>query len=181
MAPPSSSRDRNSRGSERRSNPAVIPGLIALVLIAAAIGAAVMTKKGKDTQVSAPAPTNPFADMPPEVAPPPKEHKAGSNLPPAPDSIVEDPQWVSAVALAAEARELYEKAMNAKAKGDLGAATTAGKDARKKYNDAIEQTAAWEEDLLAKYNPYDQKVSKIKDARTDWFNKLRFLEKSIGH
>lgn len=92
-----------------------------------------------------------------------------------------DPTWIKAKATAAEALELYNATVAAKSKGDTALATSKGQAARKKYNEAVETTAAWEEDLLARYNAYDNKVVAIKDARTDWFNKLRWLEKSVGH
>ena len=180
MALQTSSNDRR-RSGEQRSNPAVVPGLIALVLIAVAILVAVATKKPKIANVPETATKSPFADMPPEVAPPTKEHKAGSTLPPAPEGLAMDPTWIKAKATAAEALELYNATVAAKSKGDTALATSKGQAARKKYNEAVETTAAWEEDLLARYNAYDNKVVAIKDARTDWFNKLRWLEKSVGH
>ena len=64
---------------ERRSNPVVIPGLIALILIVAAIAIALRTKPAKPQEVPATTSSNPFADMPPEPATPPKEHKGGEH------------------------------------------------------------------------------------------------------
>ncbi|HTF89190.1 MAG TPA: hypothetical protein VK843_12325 [Planctomycetota bacterium] len=180
MASKSSSSDRG-RSSAPRSNPAVIPGLIAVVLIVVAIAVAVMTKKDKKADAPEPVATSPFQDMPPEVPPPAKEHKGGSNLPPAPDSITTEPQWIEAKALAADARELYEAAANAKAKGDIKLATEKGLAAREKYEAAVTMTADWEETILSQYNEYDSKIVAIHDARSDWFKKLLWLKKSVGH
>lgn len=177
---------RNSQPAGRRSppsrsNPALVPGLIALVMIAIAVGVALMTKKSKDA-VAPPAPkASPFGDMPPEAAPPPRPKQAGSDLPPAPESIASEPLWVAAQALASEGLALYEEAMTAKAKGDQTLANEKGKAARDKLDEAITNTADWEESILAQYNAYDSKVTAIKNRRTDWFNKLRFLNKSVGH
>lgn len=176
-----SSQDRRPRGTESRTNPAVIPGLIALVLIVAAVVVAVMNKKDKPVVAQTNTEHNPFADMPPEVAPPPKEHKAGSNLPPAPDSVLTDPNWISAKAIADEARVLYEAAANAKAKGDTQLATEKGVAARKKFESAFEMTADWEETLMTTYNEYDRKVVAIHDERSDWSKKMLWLKKSVGH
>jgi hypothetical protein len=89
--------------------------------------------------------------------------------------------WVAAQATAAEGVVLYEEAMTAKAKGDSTLATEKGKAARDKLDDAISSTADWEEAILAQYNSYDKNIRAIKDRRTDWFNKLRYLNKSVGH
>lgn len=170
------------RGTESRSNPALVPGLIALVLIVVAVAVAVLNKRPKDADNAAEAPKpRPFADMPPEAAPPPKEHKAGSNLPNAPDSITSEPAWISAKALAAEARTLYDATVEAKGKGDMKLANEKGIAAREKYDEAVTMTADWEETILSQYNEYDSKVKAIKDARSDWFNKLLWLKKSVGH
>jgi len=177
---------RNSQPAGRRSpaprsNPALIPGLIALVMIAIAVGVAVMTKKPKVAVESTAPKASPFSDMPPEAVPPPRPKQAGSDLPPAPESISSEPLWVAAQAIAAEGLVLYDEAMKAKAKGDQSLANEKGKAAREKLDEAITNTADWEESILAQYNAYDAKVSAIKNMRTDWFNKLRYLNKSVGH
>ena len=172
---------RRSVGSSSPTNPALIPGMIALALIAVAIGVAVMTKKPKvAVEATAPKPS-PFADMPPEAPPPPRPKRTGSELPPAPASIVDEPMWVAAQATAAEGLLLYDEAMSAKAKGNMELANEKGKAARDKLDEAIANTADWEESVLSQYNAYDSKVTAIKNKRTDWFNKLRYLNKSVGH
>ncbi len=180
MARNSESNDRR-RSVEQRSNPALVPSLIALVLIVGAVAAALMTKRNKDEAETSTPKLQPFADMPPEAAPAPRVQKPGSNLPPAPDSIATEPQWLSAQVLAAEGRVFYDAAVAAKSKGDLALAREQGILARDKYDTAVEQTADWEETILSQYNEYDSKVRSIKDARSDWFNKLLWLKKSVGH
>lgn len=172
---------RRSAGSTPRSNPALIPGLIALVLISIAVGVAVMNKKPK-VAVEATAPKKtPFGDMPPEAVPPPRPKRAGDNLPPAPESITQEPMWIAAQATAEEGLALYKEAMTAKNGGDLALANAKGKLAREKLDEAITNTADWEESILTQYNNYDSKVTAIKSKRTDWFSKLQFLNKSVGH
>lgn len=179
---------RNSQTTERRratsssgANPALIPGLIALVLIGGAVAVAVMTRKPKVVVEDTTPKLTPFGDMPPEALPPPRAKRPGSDLPPAPESVTSEPLWLSAKVTAAEGLALYEAAMTAKAKGDAALATSKGIAAREKLDEAVTATVDWEEMLLSKYNPYDRNVAKIKDTRTDWFNKLRYLEKSVGH
>ena len=176
---------RTSNSSSRRrdpsSNPALIPVSLAVDLIVGAVVVAMLTKKPKEVVDASPSKPKPFAEMPPEAPPPPREHKPGSNLPMAPDGLATEPQWLKAQVLAAEAKVLYEAAVSAKAKGDQALANEKGGAARDKYNAAVEATAEWEESILSKYNENDSKVRAIKDTRTDWFNKLRFLEKSVAH
>jgi hypothetical protein len=176
---PSNGRSRGK--SQRGPNPAVVPSLIALALIVVAVIAAVLTRKDKQPDDAAAPKPKPFADMPPEVPPPPKQNKPGSNLPMAPDSILSEPVWIEAKALAADARTLYDAAVAARTAGDITLAAAKGSEARKKYEQAAELTAEWEESVLAQYNEYDPKVSGIKDERTDWFNKMQWLKKSVGH
>ncbi|MBK8180176.1 MAG: hypothetical protein IPK67_15075 [Planctomycetes bacterium] len=180
MARSSSSNDR-SRSTKGGTNPAIVPGVMALVLIVVAVFAAVMTRKPKEDPNAATTKPKPFADMPPEELPPPKQHKPGSNLPDAPDGLLTEPLWVEAKALAAEARLLYDETVAAKTKGDLSLAAEKGVAARLKYDKAAEMTAEWEESLLSKFNERDPKVSAIKSERTDWFNKMNWLKKSVGH
>jgi hypothetical protein len=174
------SNDR-SRGVQRGTNPALVPGIMALVLVAVAVMAAVLTRKEKDPVDDAPPKPKPFAEMPPEQLPPPKVHPGASSLPMAPEGLQSEPTWVEAQAIAAEARVLYDAAVAAKGKGDASLATEKGVAARKKYEAAVEMTAEWEESVLAKYNEFDAKVRAIKDERTDWFNKMNWLKKSVGH
>lgn len=164
-----------------RTNPALVPGLIALVLIAIAVVVAVLNKKpAVDPAASAPR-TNPFADVPDEAPPPPREHKPGSNLPMAPDSVVSEPAWLEAQKLAGEARKLYDAAVAAKAANDLSLAREKGVAAREMYDKAVESTAEWEEMLITQYNESDPKLRAIRETRSDWFAKMNWLKKSVGH
>ena len=181
MASKPQSTGRRSAGAAPRSNPAVIPGLIALVLIGIAVGVAVMNKKPKVAVESTTTKKTPFGDMPPEAAPAQRPKRAGEDLPSPPESISSEPMWVAAQASAEEGLVLYKEAMAAKSAGDVALANAKGKLAREKYDDAISSTADWEESILAQYNNYDGKVRTIKEKRTEWFNKLQFLNKSVGH
>jgi len=177
MAFPSSSKDRRSRES---AHAALVPALIGLVLIVGAVEVAILTKQSEPTVAQEPAARNPFADMPQEAPPPPREAPPASKSPPVPDNVANDPEWLAAKLLAADARELYEAALAAKASGDLATASAKGRTAREKYDRALESTAVWEEELLSKYDPRDSALSAIHDMRSDWLEKLVVLEKSFG-
>lgn len=174
-------RSSSSKSSSSGTNPAVVPAIMALVLVVVAVIAAVLTRKPKEEAPAGPPKPKPFAEMPPEELPPPKVHKPASNLPPAPDGLLAEPMWIEAKAIAAQARVLYDEAVKAKSSGDIALAADKGVAARKKYEAAVEMTADWEESVLSKYNENDAKVRAVKDERSDWFNKMGWLKKSVGH
>jgi len=175
-------KDRRSRDGARA---ALVPASIALVLIVGAVEVALRARKSEPTALPEPAVRDPFADLPPEAPPepreaPPRAPKLASKLPAVPEDVAQDPQWLGAKLLAAEASALYDLALSAKAKGELALASTQGKAAREKYAAALEATAAWEEELMAKYDPADDELAAIKSTRSNWFSKLQVLEQSFG-
>ena len=173
--------DQRRSSGERASNPAVIPILIALILIIGAVAVALLTKKPKEAIEASPLKEKPFAELPPNAPAPPREHKARPGLPDAPNSIATEPEWVRAQALSAEAKALYDEAVAAQRKGDLAFSSKKCDEAHYKFNLAVESSAEWEESLLSKYNDNDGKIRAIQATRTDWLNKLRQLEKGVSH
>lgn len=165
---------------ERRSNPVIVPGLIALGLIGVAITVAVLAREPERATPPDPPKPKPFADMPPEVPAVPPEPQPRTGKPLAPAGIASEPLWVQARALAAEGLPLFEAAVAASARGDLPATREKGGAARAKYDKALELTAEWEENVLGKFDEHDERVVAIQQERTDWLHKLQWLDKVVG-
>lgn len=156
-------------------------GILAVVLIGGAVAVGVLNKKKPaEAEEKVEAPKSPFADMAPE-APPEVRNYGGDRKPLAPDGLLEDELWVKAMAIAREGDEHFEKAKQAKRDDDLATARDAGRLAREKYDEALESTAIWEEDLLAQYRETGPQVALIKKMRTRWFNNLAWIKKSVAH
>src|SRR5690349_25090116 len=107
-------KDRRSRDGARA---ALVPASIALVLIVGAVEVALRARKSEPTALPEPAVRDPFADLPPEAPPepreaPPRAPKLASKLPAVPEDVAQDPQWLGAKLLAAEASALYDLALS---------------------------------------------------------------------
>jgi hypothetical protein len=184
-------RDPEDRISRRRPvkrgvSPVLIGALVVVILGGGAV-VAVLSKKGLLQQPATAAETakpKPFADLPPETPPP---RRGGGAVPgrafglaAAPADLVEHPAWQEAIALAAQADVLYDQAVVAMKADDRETLNAMGNAAKKKYNEAAELTAVWEEELFAKYGEGDPQVREIKRERTRWFNRLDWLLKSTS-
>jgi len=121
----------------------------------------------------------PFADMPPEK-PPERSSRSGGSFTRAPEGLAETAIWVDATALAKEAEDLFQETLTAKTAGDHTKANTKGRVAREKFNQALEMTALWEEELFEKHGDRDPQVREIKRTRTKWFSRLEWLHKGIA-
>ena len=163
------------------SSHSLVPGLIAVVLIGAAVAVGMLNRPessaSEEQQAEVVKGPAPFSDMPPEEPPKPR---AGSGRPAAPEGLAEQTLWVDAVAIADQGEELFQLARKAKAAGEHTKANKEGRAAREKFNEAVEMTAAWEEELLEKYGDRDPQVRAIKHKRTRWFTRLDWLLKSIA-
>jgi hypothetical protein len=162
--------------------PLVIPGLIATVLIGVAVVAGILNR-----QELAPEPLpreqreRPFAGLPPDV-PPSRRGKdaAPATLELAPSGLKAEAVWVAAVELAREGEALFDETLAAKNAGQHALANEKGNLARAKFDQALESTALFEEELLTKYGDRDQQVRDIKRERSRWFERLDWLLKSVG-
>ncbi|HUR29706.1 MAG TPA: hypothetical protein VM509_16060 [Planctomycetota bacterium] len=172
------SQDRRAR-AESRSTSAVVPGLIAVVLIAVAVVIAVKSKKVE--HVAAPVTTerNPFADLPQAAPALPKAGEPHADPLSTADSVATDPRWISAKAVAAEARVLYEAAIDARAKGDVALATQKCIAARDKYEAALTMSADREAAARTQHGELDEKAAAIRDERAEWSEKLSWLKRSV--
>jgi len=171
-----------SRPPPKSSVTMLLPGLIAVVLIGGAIAVGVLNRKEPPPaqETSAAERPKPFADLPPDVPP----NRRGKDWEPpkltAPSGLAATPVWVEAQAIAAEAEQLFEATREAKLAGDHALANEKGREARKRFNQAAEMTAEWEEELFETYGENEPTVREIKRTRSRWFERLDWLLKSIA-
>ena len=123
----------------------------------------------------------PFEDMPPEE--PPEEYRAfgaSAAVASAPAGLAENAAWKKALALAETAETHFAAAEAAMVAGDRGQLNAEGKLAHTLFDRALEDTAVWEEELLSTYGEADPQVRAIKKQRSKWFDRTRWLHKSIA-
>lgn len=127
--------------------------------------------------------SQPFADLEREEAP---EVAGGPSDPAAPFAGADAARaftsvaWTSALALAEEAEPLYEACVAAKRAGNMERANAKGRLARRKYDEALESTAAWEERLIDEHGESDPGVREVMRIRDQWFDRVRWLHKSVA-
>ena len=123
----------------------------------------------------------PFSDMPPEEPPPPRGGK--ESIPfgaTAPEGLAEHAGWQAAVVLAKEAEGHFEAATEAKVAGQTKRLNEQGARARSLFDQALESTALWEQELLEQWGEADPQVRQIMRTRNRWFDRTRWLHKSIA-
>ena len=157
----------------------------ALILLAA-LGAAGLAcapvEPGKEAaeQSVPPAPEapalKPFEDLPPLPS-----AKSSSTTPFSESVELEQRSvWKRALALAAEAEKHFAAAEEAHRAGDRAALNEAGREARTLFDRALEETALFEEEIVAAHGERDPAVKRIVQARNGWFDRTRWLHKSIS-
>lgn len=126
----------------------------------------------------------PFADMPPEEAPAPRGSGGGARPAPfgavAPEGLADAPEWKKAVKLAEEAQGHFDAATEAKVVGNRKKLNEEGGKARTLFDQALEATALFEEQLVAEWGETDRQVRDIMRTRNQWFDRTRWLHKSIS-
>ena len=185
---PRSPEERPSRRRPVKSGPSpVLIGALVVVILGGGAVVAVLSKKGLLQPEATAAQTEkpkPFADLPPETPPPRRGEAEGPRrafgLETAPADLVQHPAWQEAIALAVQADAFYDQAVAAMNAGDRETLNAMGNEAKKKYNQAAELTAEWEEELFAKYGEDDPQVREIKSERSRWFKRLDWLLKSTS-
>jgi hypothetical protein len=122
--------------------------------------------------------------MPPEEPPAPRAGNAGKEPVPfgatAPEGLAEDEGWQAAIALAEQAEVHFEAATEAKVAGDTKRLNEEGARARALFDQALESTAVWEEELVSTWGETDPQVRQIMRLRNQWFDRTRWLHKSIS-
>lgn len=133
-----------------------------------------VTEPAAATEAPAEPAFEPFADLP---------RRAGAEAADAPfvDSRADEAElWQRALAVAAEAETFFEVATEAKRAGDRAALNANGREARERFNRALDDTVAFEQEVLAVYGERDASVARIVRTRAVWFDRLRWLFVSVG-
>ena len=169
-----------ARGQSRGPNLTPLIGLVGLAIVAivvAALAAQNRERKEAAAQTQEPPPeVDPFADIVPgksvTLGP---GRRAAVDL--APSGLSTTPLWVEALAKAEQAFGLIEEAEAAEAAGDTATFARRAATARSLLNQALEDTALWEEEIDAKYSSEDRQVREIKRERTRWFGLVKKYRK----
>ena len=122
----------------------------------------------------------PFAEMEPERPAFEQRGKPGKVIAKAPADLVKEPIWTEAVALGELGDSAYRYTIAAKRKGDRTEQNERGNEAKQHYNEALEKTAAWEEELIARYGDGEPTVREITRTRSRWFEALDWLLKNTS-
>lgn len=174
---------RGRRGARKPAGPPVGLILAFVVLMVAAVVLARMAAQNRPEPAEPEAPVTAesvFGDLPREEPPAPRTGGRGALVEKAPPGLADTAVWVEARATAARAKAELDTAKAAKSSGDhSGWSEHAGR-AKDLYDEAITETAAWEEELMEKYGDRDRQVAAIKRERDGWFNLLRTLHKTTG-
>ncbi len=176
--------DERPRRPVRKSGMGMMVPLTIAAVIVCGVGLSMMGKSEKADAATQPVSDKPkpFADLPPE-APPQRTGGGGNGLTmvaKAPEGLANDPDWQKAVKLASEGETYFNEARDAKNAQDTAKANERGKLARDKLNEAIELTAAREDELLEKYGDANAEVRRIKSVRSGWIEKIIWLHKSVS-
>ncbi len=172
-------------GAGSKPTASMLPLLALGVLLAVAIAAARMYSGGQGDGEPTQEPQGhvPFASVPDEA--PPTRATGGrttraATTDRAPAGLEAEAVWTRALARAAEGDEALTRAKTAREQGDSTAAQSANRAARDAYDEALTDTAAWFEDLLARYGDTDRQVRQISRTRDGWFQVLTALHKTTG-
>jgi hypothetical protein len=180
---PESDRDQKRRPVRKSGMSPMVPVLIGAVVVMG-IGLSFL---GKSEKAEAAAQQDsgkpkPFADLPPEA--PPERGASGSSkytmIAKAPEGLMSDANWLKAVEIATEGTALVDEAKAAMVAQDRAKLNEKGKLARDKLNEAVDMTAAWEEELLAKYGDANAEIRRIAKVRSGWIENVIWLHKSIA-
>ena len=172
------------RAPAKKGGPPLVPILALVVVIGGAIVAARFAAKNRKQPEAAPTvdASNIFGDLPEETPPVPGERGPGrartTDL--APTGLASDPVWIEALNLADQAAGIFAEAKKAKAAGNHGEWNKLGNQAKDLYNEAVEKTALWEEELVEQYGDTDRQVRDIVRTRNKWLDVMRTLHKTTG-
>ena len=175
--------DKERRTPPKTSPMALFVPLLIVTILVGGGALAVVGGKKKQSQEPKAAPASapkPFEGLPQE-APPKKKLGGGSGakfVADAPEGLEAEAQWLKAVAIGDAGQALYQEALEAKSANNTALLNEKSKAARDKLNEAVDMTALWEEELLAKYGDANASVRRIMKVRSSWIESLRWLHKS---
>ena len=179
---PNEREERRSRRS-RRSNtgfpvgPAV--GVVGLVVLAY-FGSQMIAGGPAAPPLEVPSHI-PFENVKDEAPPDPSNRTGRRWIDEAPPGLAgSSAAFAAARKLAALGEKLLVDARTAAAAGDSSKARTLRKQAHTTFNQAFEDTAAWEMEIEAAYSDRDRQVESIKKERPRWMQKIIALHKTTG-
>ena len=173
------------RRRPKKQGPPLVPILALIVVMAGAVYLARQAAQNKPEEEPPKEEVRAaeiFGDLP-EEEPPDRSGfgQGGRKLTnTAPAGLAENPTWIQAQEVAAEAAAVLTVAKGAKAAGDHAVWSEKGNEAKELYDKAIIMTADWEDELMAQYGDKDRQVKAIMNERSKWFDLLRTLHKTTG-
>ena len=161
---------------------------VALVVVAA-LGVAIATKKSESTDApAAPADTgsadaaNIFGDIDTSkdrfLRTPGSGSKREKETNAAPPGMADEPVFQQARQIAAEAKTLVDAALAAEKSGDVATWGAKAKEAREKLDRALEMTADWHIDLGLKWGSRDAQLLRIDAEIATWRTMLSKVRKA---
>lgn len=169
---------RRRRPVKKGGSP-VVPILAVLVLVGvvAWVADAVKGSQEGDTSTQAKEPEKELFSSVADEAPPGPRAVGGGSVTGirADESVLSDPDWVAAKALAEQGYALAKESKDAETAGDTELYQSKAGEALAKFDKALEDTAVWEETLVGAHGDGDKFVAQIVKTRTRWFNQLRKL------
>lgn len=175
---------RPRRRAAKKTGPPLVPILALVVLIVGAIVLARIAAQDRGETVEPPKveASNIFGDLPEETPPTPGAGGAGrartTNL--APTGLANNQVWIEALHKAEEAEVLFAQGKQARSGGDRAKWNELGNQAKALYNEALEMTAVWEDELREEFGDTDRQVRDIMRKRSQWFERLDTLLKTTG-
>ena len=167
-------------------NPFIVPLLLVVVLVGAAVAIAFLNRQAAPAaeQATAARAPSPFEDLPPDT-PPAKVAKASTGraakvaaLPDfAGNRFAADPAWVAIAEQGARADQLFEAAVAARDASEHGRYVELAREAKALYEPLLEACAALESQLALEHGDTDPDVRDVARARAFWEERRAFLHK----
>lgn len=180
-------RPRYARRQSSGMAPAVF-GMLVIVVIAVAAIFIISNIEEQETVASTVDETDPFAGLPPDTPPERRKPKLSSRNDDDADGNIfagladvrDDPVWIDSKRIAEEGRQLGLAAGEAQAAGNVALFREKAKAAKDKYNEALEKSYQFEQDI-ARDNGWDHPdVRRVANRRSAWTRKLAEFKKMGG-
>ncbi|MEZ6002895.1 MAG: hypothetical protein R3F17_04720 [Planctomycetota bacterium] len=175
--------ERSERRPRAKKGPNLTPILIGAVVVLMAVVAVALANKDKRAREAAAAanskddgmPSNPFAQSGSSGS---SQTKAdGTALEVSPADLLENDSWKSAQATAAKAYAKLKEAREFEDAGKRAEFKEMAVQARDLFDQAQEQVAAWEEEIVDKYGDRDPRVKKVTEETAKWLKVRKNLRK----
>jgi len=176
--------EKRPRRRPQKAGPPIVPILALVVVIGGAVVVARMAAKQPKPD-NTPKPEvqadEIFGGLAREEPPVPGQRGGGrATTNRAPSGIADNAVWIEALHKADQAAELMTIAKSAKAEGNHSGWNENANKAKALYNQALEDTALWEEELTEEFGDTDRQVRDIVRIRNKWFKMLDTLLKTTS-